>query len=150
MTAVDDYLRRIAFWLPARNRADVLQELRGALDEKLEAAEAAQGRALTKEEAGQVLAGFGHPAIMVARYAEGSPVISGGLAYFFWRVLWVALGGVFGAQAILFVMEAARAPLPPPMLAEILGRTLFALLLAFAVVTSTFMILERRWGRSRR
>lgn len=146
MTALDRYLKRISFWLPRANRSDVLAELRGVLIEKIEAAEAARGRALSDGEEQDVLRGFGHPALVVSRYVERRPVISGGLAFFFWRVLAIALVGILVAQSIVIAIEATHAQSLWPVIDHAARRTLLALLLGFTCVTATFMLLERRYG----
>jgi len=146
MTALNRYLKRIAFWLPRRKRADVLAELRGVLIEKIEAGEVERGRPLTDGEKQDLLSGFGHPAIVVSRYLERRPVISGGLAFFFWRVLAIAFVGVLVVQALLLVVEAAHAQSLGPVIGHALRRTSFALLLGFGCVTASFMVIERRYG----
>ena len=146
MTAVDRYLKRVAFWLPRRGREDVIEELRGALLDRMREAESARGRALTDAEAQQLLGGFGQPAIVVARFGEGSPVISGGLAFFFWRVLVIALLAILIGQAVVFAVEASQAP-ASMILGEALRRTFVSLLLGFTCVTASFMLLEGRYGR---
>jgi hypothetical protein len=146
MTALDRYLKRISFWLPRAQRSDVLAELRGALIDKIEAAELVQGRSLTSGEQQDVLRGFGHPAIVVSRYLERRAVISGGLAFFFWRVLAIALVGILVAQSIVLAIEATDAQSLWPVIGYALRRTLLALLLGFTCVTASFMLLERRYG----
>jgi hypothetical protein len=146
MTALDRYLKRISFWLPHRQRSDILAELRGVLIEKIEAAEALRGRPLTADEEHDELRGFGHPAIVVSRYVQRRPVISGGLAFFFWRVLAIALIGVLIAQSLLFAVEAAHAQSVWSLFEVTIRRSLLALLLGFTCVTASFIILDRRYG----
>lgn len=146
MTPLDLYLKRLAFWLPRKKRADVLAELQGVLIEKLEAGKVAFGRPLTDVEARDVLSGFGHPALVVARYMERRPVISGGLAFFFWRVLAIALAGVLVAQTLLLIVDTLHAQSLGPVIGHALRRTFLALLLGFACVTASFIIIERRYG----
>jgi len=146
MTALDRYLKRISFWLPRAERSDIMAELRGVLIEKIEAAEAARGRSLTNDEEQDVLRGFGHPALVVSRYLERRPVISAGLAFFFWRVLAIALIGIVVAQSIVFAVEATHAQSLGPVIDHAVRRSLLALLLGFTCVTASFMLIERRYG----
>jgi hypothetical protein len=147
MTAVDRYLSRVALWLPTTMRLDVVAELREALMERIEAAEAQRGRPLDDSEARQVVAGFGHPAIVVSRYVHGSPVISGQLAFFFWRVLAIALIGVLTSHALALLVQACDEGLTWSALDHAARRVSVALLLAFTCVTASFMIIQRRYGR---
>lgn len=149
MSVLDRYLKRVAFWLPYRERADVLAELRGVLIEKIEAGAIARGRPLTDAEAWNMLIGFGHPAIVVSRYLERPPVISGGLAYFFWRLLAIAIAAILVAQILVFAVEAAHAQSLGPVIGHALRRTLLALLLGFTCITTSFMIIERRYNLQR-
>jgi hypothetical protein len=147
MTALDRYLSRVSFWLPRRKRSDVMAELRSVLQERLDTAEAERGRPLNASEAQDEMDRFGHPAIMVSRYVERRPVISAGLAFFFWRVLAIALVGVVAAQLLVFVMEAWEAQSLWLVLDHAVRRTLLALLLGFTCVTASFIIIDRRYGQ---
>ncbi|UYY58408.1 HAAS signaling domain-containing protein [Sphingomonas sp. S2-65] len=151
MTALDRYLKRMSFWMPRAQRSDILAELRGVLLERIEAAELVRGRPLTSDEEQDALDDFGHPALVVSRYLERPPVISGGLAFFFWRVLAIALIGTVVGQAIALTIEAAHAQSLWPVIEQAVRRTLLALLLAFTCVTASFMLLDRRYraGRGR-
>ncbi|MEG3088299.1 HAAS signaling domain-containing protein [Sphingomonas sp. PB4P5] len=146
MMTLDRYLRRVGFWLPRRERADILDELRGAIDERLDAAEQRTGRPLHEQELEEVLHSFGDPVLVVARYVRRAPVISGGLAFFFWRVLAIALGGTIVVQLALLAVEAAQAPSIAAALLNGMTRMAVALLLGFACVTAAFVILDRRYG----
>lgn len=147
MTPIDRYLRRISFWLPRRGREDVLAELRGALEERVEAAEARQGRSLRDHDVEGVLQEFGHPLTVVAQYVRRRPVISGGLAHPYWRVLGITLGLALAIQLAVLSIEIVGASESLTILSSGLRRTAFVLLLGFACVTGSFMILERRYGR---
>lgn len=146
MTAVDRYLKRISFWLPRAQRSDVIAELRGVLIERIEAAEAVRGRSLSNDEEQDVVRGFGHPALVVSRYLERRPVISGGLAFVFWRVLTIGLLAILVAQSVVLATEAMHAQSLWPMVEQAVRRTLFSLLLGFTCITASFMIIERRYG----
>lgn len=147
MSALERYLKRISFWLPRARRSDILAELRGVLTEKIENAQAMRGRSLTVDEEHDEMRGFGHPAVVVSRYVQRRPVISGGLAFFFWRVLAIALVGVLVAQALVLAVEAAHAQSLLHAIEHAVRRTLLALLLGFTCVTASFMLIEHRYNR---
>ena len=147
MKLVEGYLRRVSFWLPRRGREDILQELRGALHEKIETHEEQKGRPLRDDEIEKALRSFGSPVLVVARYVRRRPVISGGLAFFFWRVLAITLAGILLVQLAVLIVETTRAPTILAALSSGLERIFVALLLGFTCVTASFMILEHRYGQ---
>ncbi len=67
---IDSYVADVVTLLPRRQRRDVAQELRVLLREEVDAA--ASGQASREQAARALLAGFGRPADVAARY--GSPV----------------------------------------------------------------------------
>jgi hypothetical protein len=67
---LDSYVADVVRLLPRRQRRDVARELRMLLTEEVDAA--AEGRAAREEAARDLVAGFGRPAEVAARY--GSPV----------------------------------------------------------------------------
>ncbi len=67
---IDSYVADVVMLLPRKQRRDVAQELRMLLSEEVDAA---MGGQASREQAAHVLlAGFGRPADVAARY--GSPV----------------------------------------------------------------------------
>ncbi len=148
MKLVERYLHRISFWLPKQGRSDILQELRGAIQERIEVEEERKGRPLRDEEVEQALQSFGNPMLVVARYVRQPPVISGGLAFFFWRVLAIVLISTLLIQLTVVLVEARRASTLLVGISSGLDRVFVPLLLGFACVTVSFMIFERRYGQS--
>ncbi|HKB49715.1 MAG TPA: permease prefix domain 1-containing protein, partial [Ktedonobacterales bacterium] len=67
---IDSYVADVVTLLPRRQRRDVAQELRVLLREEADAA--ASGQASREQAARSLLAGFGRPAEVAARY--GSPL----------------------------------------------------------------------------
>jgi hypothetical protein len=67
---IDSYVADVVTLLPRKQRRDVAQELRTLLTDEVDAA--ASGRASREQAARQLLASFGRPAEVAARY--GSPV----------------------------------------------------------------------------
>lgn len=148
MDPIEAYLKRTGYWLPREKRQSILAELRGVLLERVDVAAERHGRPLTADEMASLARDFGHPALVAAGYVEGASVISGKLAYFFWRVLWMALATTLAVQAIVLVVELSAAAEPGAVIGHAVRRTLEALLLGFACVTASFMIIERWGGRS--
>jgi hypothetical protein len=150
MTPIDRYLERVSFWLPARKRADILADLRGLLLDRIEAAEAATDHPLDEDEQRRLLATMEPPVVLAARYVEQRPVISGMLAFFYWRVLALAGVVIAGIHTLIFCGEAAQARSPAELgLAAtdwVRGGGL-ALLVAFASVTLIFFLIDSRRRR---
>src|SRR5262245_18842173 len=83
MTLIDQYLEELGTFLPASQRADILRELEDAI--RAQAAERAEllGRALNEAEQREILAPYGSPVVLAARYrseraaqiAEAVPVL---------------------------------------------------------------------------
>jgi hypothetical protein len=63
------YLQEVRFWLPRRQREDVVAELSENLRSEIEEREGESGRALTQDEIGGILTRWGHPMLVAQRYA---------------------------------------------------------------------------------
>jgi hypothetical protein len=148
MTPVDLYLRRLTFWIPADRRDRIVEEIRNAILDSLDAAAHAAGRPLSDTEIELQLKAFGSPVMIAARYLEGGPVISGMLAFFYWRVLKIALSVTVMVQAVVLVAHATNGIGIGQKIGHAASRTAVALLIGFACVTLTFMALER-WHTAR-
>lgn len=150
MSPIDQYLKSVSFWLPARKRADIVADLRGLLLDRVEAAERKSGHPLGEDEQGSLVAAMEAPVIIAARYVEQRPVISGILAFFYWRVLAVAALVITGIHTAIFGANAVQARSPAEIgtsgLAS-LYRGGLALLLAFATVTLIFILIDRHRHR---
>ncbi|PTQ12024.1 hypothetical protein CLG96_05440 [Sphingomonas oleivorans] len=144
---IERYLKRLGFWLPVGKRREIVMELRGVLLDRVEAAEAAQGRALTEAETRRILDEFGPAMLVAARYLQGPPVISGMLAFIYWRVLAIAFTAIVTVQLILIGVHITSGSGFGPLLRDAANRTLIGLLLGFFCVTASFMIIERCGGR---
>lgn len=146
MHHVDTYLRRVAFWLPGRNRDDILAELRDAIGLRIDEAAQEKGAQLDDPEVERILRGFGHPATVLARYVERRPVISSMLAFFYWRVLAIVMAGIAAVQAVVLTATLASAGPASALIHDALVRLAVAGLIGFACVTISFIILDRRYG----
>lgn len=147
MSTIDQYLRHVRFWVPRARRMDLVEELREALQQRLDEREEELGRPLNPAEATEALRAFGPPQLVVARLAGGRPVISAGLSFYFWRVLAIVLGGTVVAHAAASISRALASDAPGRELMAGMGQLLVPVLLGFTLVTLTFMALERIYGR---
>lgn len=139
MKPVDNYLRRIAFWLPLRGRHRLLGDIREAVEAHLDDCHARQGATLSEEQVAATLARFGHPALVAARFTSQHPLVAVGLMLAYKRVLMLAAAG------ILLVRLASQVLFPAPLGWEFAEELADAVLLAFVVVTLAFAILTRRY-----
>lgn len=72
---IESYVRDVARLLPHKRRGDVALELRALLQEELAAKAGTAGRAPDRAMAMALLAGFGRPAEVAARYEPRKPLI---------------------------------------------------------------------------
>jgi hypothetical protein len=137
------YLKRLAFWLPQKNRDSIVEEVRSVLLDRLEQAAATKGRPLDDEETKRELNAFGSPAVMAGRYSPHPPVISSPLALFYWKVLWISLLAVPVAQTLALAVTAMRATPYHIDWPLALSHTVSGILITFATVTVVFILLDR-------
>jgi len=115
MKLVEQYLSVVSGRLPWRGRKDVLDELRSAL---LDDIEAKFGAAPTEAEIKRALAEYGSPTEVAARYSNNSPVIPEGLKELYFLLLKITVG----ALAIAFVTVAAIESLQGGLTAPTFGK----------------------------
>jgi hypothetical protein len=72
---IESYVTDVAAQLPRKQRNDVAFELRALLQDELAASAAEQGRPADKAMAISLVAGFGRPAEIAARYSPRHPLI---------------------------------------------------------------------------
>lgn len=144
MELLDRYLAAVRANLPAARAEDIIAELRGELLEQLDAREAALGRVLTPTEAGAMLKDFGRPIIVATRYRDKQQLIGPEVYPFYLYGLRVV------AVVVLAVLLLSTAvPLVTGhgdfmrTLTRGLHRAEHVLLIAFAIVTLLFAVLER-------
>lgn len=148
MTPIDDYVRRVRFWLPGDRGRIAAEEVRATLEDLLAEREARLGRPLDADEVAGELKAFGLPQVIASRYSLMRPLVSAGLMPAFVRVLGVAVAGVFVVQLAL------AAAFPADAVGETLtrtgGRIVTGLLWSFTSVTLVFAALTRLYGPARR
>ena len=106
MDVIEQYFKRLRVFLPKDQRDDIVNELSGEI--RAQAAEQAQrvGRALTNEEQSALIAHFGHPMLLAARYWPQRYLIGPVLYPYYWPVLKVAIGLTIGVHLIAAVVLA--------------------------------------------
>ncbi len=103
MNLIERYLHELGRYLPARNREDILAELRSHLTETLD--ERTNGNP-TEEDAAALLRETGAPRKVAASYPGGQQYLIGPEIYpFFEMVAWIVLGAVTLAQLIAFGVQ---------------------------------------------
>jgi len=104
MTQIDDYVRRIRFWLPGPRGKVAAEDVRGTLDEILAARAETLGRSLTPQETAVELRAFGRPEIIASRYSPMRLLVSAGLMPAYVRGLGISTAAVIGVQIVLMVL----------------------------------------------
>lgn len=94
---IESYVRDVARFLPRDKRNDVALELRELLHDELSAKAEARGTAPDRALTMELLAGFGRPAEVAARYQPRSPLIDPEDNHNF--VIW-AIVGIIGISAL--------------------------------------------------
>jgi hypothetical protein len=94
---IESYVRDVARFLPRDKRNDVALELRELLHDELSAKAEARGTAPDRALAMELLAGFGRPAEVAARYQPRNPLIEPEDNHNF--IIW-AIVGVIGISAL--------------------------------------------------
>lgn len=146
MNQIDDYIRRLRFWLPGPEGRIAAQDVRSILEEVLATREEVLGRSLTANEVAAELAGFGRPEVIASRYSSMQPLVSAGLMPAYVRVLGLACAAIIVIQLLLLIL--AQEPDVGRSLSSAGGRAAQGLLLAFASITLTFAMLTRVYARS--
>ena len=107
MSLIEDYLRAVAILLPAGQREDIIAELRDTILTRIEAREAALGRALTEDETEAELRAVGHPLVVAARYRGGAQQVVGPALYPYWMfAVKVAITVVVALALVRFLGRA--------------------------------------------
>ncbi len=150
MEMIDRYLNAVGFWLPKKQKKDILAELEGDLKAEIEEREAGLGRKLVDAEVDEILKRRGAPILAAGRYLPQRSLIGPVLfpiytfvlkiVLFFYLVPWFAVW-LFAAVFI----PSFRAAHPGPELLESLSTLWDIALSAFATITIGFAAAE--WFR---
>jgi len=147
MTPLDDYVRRVKFWLPGVRGRMAAEDVRATLEDLLAERERRIGRPLEPAEVADELRAFGRPEVIASRYSTMRPLIDAGLMPAYARVLGVAVAGVLAAQLVLAL--GAPAPETGETIVRTGGRIVTGLLWSFTSVTVAFACLTRLYTPAR-
>lgn len=151
MNLLERYLNAVAEHLPARNRADMLAELRANLESEIEGREGELGRVLTEAEVAQVLEAHGMPVLVAARYGPQQFLIGPGLFPFYWYTLkrsFPYVAGIYAVvQVVVAIMQAGSGPDLGQRIGTALGHFPAVALTFWAVMTLGFATFEFAQGR---
>lgn len=145
MTLIDQYVRRIRFWLPGDRGRVAAEDVRATLEELLAARADALGRPLSTGEVAGELRAFGRPQVIASRYSAMRPLVSAGLMPAYARVMAISTAGIILVQAILMAL-APEADVGRT-LTTAGARAVAGLLWGFASITITFAVLTRVCAR---
>jgi hypothetical protein len=144
MELLDRYLAAVRTSLPAARADDITAELRGELLDQVEARETTLGRSLNQTEISAILKAFGRPIVVATRYHDHQQLIGPEVYPFYLHALRVV--AVIALAVLLFSTVV-------PLLTgngdfvRVFTRGLYraehALLIAFAIVTLLFAVMER-------
>ncbi len=140
MSLIERYIYEVGKHLPRKNRADIQEELRSALNDALEDQ---GGEQASQEETRELLKSFGPPKTVAASYyPEGQYLIGPVLYPLFRMVVGIALAAVVGAQLLALGVGVFLAGVPIDPLEAALG-LVSSIPVALGWVVIVFAILER-------
>ena len=149
MKLLDRYLDSVAFWLPQRQKDDIIAELAEDLRTAIEERAQALGRQLTDDEVAELLKRRGHPMLVAGQYQPRGYLIGPALFPAYAAVLkMVALFGVVPwvlvwAAVLFYVPGAGRAhPTVAGKLLVLWEMLWGAAPIAFAAITAIFAVME--------
>lgn len=147
MELLDRYLQAVEFWLPKRQRRDIIAELSEDLRSQIEDKEAEFGRALSDAEVEAILKRCGSPLVVASRYLPQQYLIGPTLFPVYKFVLGVLLIGCMVPRLLIWIGFLLLDPAHRGYLhMENMGGTVlyfaFFTTLAFAIVGRTGFKLE--------
>ena len=142
MELLDRYLQGVEFWLPKRQRRDIIAELSEDLRSQIEEKESELGRALNDAEVEAILRRCGSPLVVASRYRPQQYLIGPTLFPIYRFVLGVLLLGCIVPRsliwlAFLLIDPAHRGYLHMENMWETILFFTFFTTLAFAIVERT-------------
>lgn len=140
------YLNSVKQMLPSSQQADIIAELREAIEARIEDRESELGRPLKPVEVEAILKSFGHPIIVAGRYGPQRTLIGPAMFPIWWLSLRVCLGiaaAVYVANFVLAVFENGGLPdgLLPAL--HVWPHFLSTVIFIVGVVTVGTIVIER-------
>ncbi len=142
MNQIDAYLDAIRRLLPRETRDDVVAELRDALLTEIESEETERGHRLTDAETDSLLARFGAPRVVAARYGAQSYLI-GPRMYPVFVFVAKAIAALIGVIALIRIGVVAYGAGPGAVVSSVVVPALLMLLILLAGVVVLLARAER-------
>lgn len=105
MELLDRYIAAVKSCLPVAQRDDIGAEIAADIQAQIDERQETLGRALTSDEAAEIIKAYGHPRLVASRYGSNETLISPRLMPFYWYTLKIVL---FLAVAAQVVFQAVR------------------------------------------
>lgn len=137
---IERYIAAVKFWLPAHMREDIAAELAEDIRSEIDEAEKVKGRKLTEDEIAAILKARGRPMSVAAGYQPQRHLIGPELFPLYIFVLKIVAVICFIPRVLALIWQmlidhSASLPTDSP---------LNSLLVAFAIVTIVFAVIEHR------
>lgn len=150
MALLDRYLENVALWLPRRQAADIVAEVRADIRAEMDDRREALGRELSAEDEEAILTRWGHPMLVASRYQPQDPLIGPALLPTYYVVLKM-VAAVYLLPWFLFrlavnVFGHAWGIEATPSLTPLAAQSL----VLFALITGVFAVIDRSQRRHRR
>jgi hypothetical protein len=142
MDLIERYIAAVKFWLPASLRDDVAAELADDIRSEIEEAEKQKGRPLTDDEIAAILKARGNPLSVAARYQPQRRLIGPELFPLYIFVLKIVAVICFIPPVLAWLSRAFIDHNPP--MPEMISSPFNSLLVAFAIVTLVFAVIEHK------
>jgi serine-type D-Ala-D-Ala carboxypeptidase/endopeptidase len=110
MELLDRYVRVLRWFLPRRQRDDIVREISEEIHEQVLDKEATLGRRLTLDEQAEVISRHGHPLVTAARYRPQQHLIGPIVFPYYWLALKFVLALTLFGHAVSLAVVASRDP----------------------------------------
>ncbi len=156
MELIERYLQAVQFWLPRKQKDDIIAELSEDLHAQIEDRETALGRSLTEAEVGEILKRRGRPVLVANRFVPQQHLIGPVLFPIYTFVLKIVLLSqsvpwaltLLGRIVYSATYRAEVVAHPIGALLAACGSLWSAVFFAVSVVTLVFAVLERAQAKS--
>jgi hypothetical protein len=137
------YLAAVKTYLPAASAGDIVAEMADTIQSQVEEREDALGRPLTSDEESEVLRAYGPPILAASRYWSHQQLIGPLLLPYYWHTLRVVLWFVLALNVVAFLTGITTRGDALTAFAHTWGAAWISFLLAGAMVTLVFALIER-------
>jgi hypothetical protein len=149
MSLLDRYLHAVQQHLTAAQQDDIIAELGEDLRARFDERQAELGRPLTEDEEAALLAPYGRPLLMAAKFRRTQFLIGPALLPYYWTTLKLAFSVAVIVIASLAVALAIAGRPAGDVLALLLKAPVSAAFQVFTWVTLVFAVIELTAGRVR-